>query len=190
MTDEVASQEAATDGMPAAEGRYLSRQLSELDFDDRLLDLAEDDAVPLLERVKFLALFSERVDEFFQVQVAGLKRQVSAGLLTLSPDGRSPTQQLRAIREKLAPMVAREEALFTGEITPDLAKAAIPLLDWASLDDRDRRHLTHLFDQEILPILTPLAVDPRHRLPYISDRSLNVGTVVTDPEGARRASPG
>jgi polyphosphate kinase len=134
--------------------------------------------------VKFLALFSERIDEFFQVQVAGLKRQVSADLPSRSLDGRSPTQQLGAIRAKLAPMVARQTGIFTGEIVPELANADISVLNWASLDAGDQRHLAQLFEQEILPILTPLAVDPRHPFPYISDRSLNVGTVVRDPDGS------
>jgi polyphosphate kinase len=185
MTDDVAVEEtqATTDEAPEGDARYLSRQISELDFNNRLLDLAEEQSVPLLERVKFLALFSERIDEFFQVQVAGLKRQVSADLPSRSLDGRTPTQQLGAIRAKLAPMVARQAGMFTGEIVPELAKSGISLLDWTSLDAADRRHLAELFDQEILPILTPLAVDPRHPFPYISDRSLNVGTVVRDPDG-------
>ncbi|HWC36906.1 MAG TPA: polyphosphate kinase 1 [Acidimicrobiales bacterium] len=184
MRDDVAVTAAddTADERPEPDARYLSRQLSELDFNDRLLDLAEDPSMPLLERVKFLALFSERIDEFFQVQVSGLKRQMSAGLLSLSLEGRSPSQQLRAIRGRLSAMVARQAAIYTGEIVPGLAKAGISVLDWASLDDGERRHLTQLFDEEILPILTPLAVDPRHPFPYISDGSLSVGTIVRDPD--------
>src|SRR5437588_5005881 len=186
MTDDVAVQETESiaDEMPDGNARYLSRQISELDFDERLLDLAADQAVPLLERVKFVALFSERIDEFVQIQLAGLKRQLSVGLLPRSLDGRSPTQQLRAIRAKLAAMVARQTAILAGEIVRHLAKPGFSLLDWESLDASDRGHLTLRFDQEILPILTPLAVDPRHPFPYISDRSLNVGTVVRDPAGS------
>jgi polyphosphate kinase len=184
MTDDpaVTDTEATLDETPEVDGRYLSRQLSELDFNDRLLELAEDPSIPLLERLKFLALFSERIDEFFQVQVAGLKRQVDAGLQSRSLDGRTPTQQLAAIRDKLGPLVARQAAIFTGEIVPGLAKAGISVVDWASLDAGDRRHLAEMFEEEILPILTPLAVDPRHPFPYISDRSLSVGTIVRDPD--------
>ena len=165
-------------GAPA---RYLSRQISELDFNDRLLDLAEDPPVPLLERLKFIALFSERIDEFFQVQVSGLKRQLSAGLNARALEGRTPTEELRAIRARMQGMVARQADIFRARIVPELADAGIELLDWSALGKEDRRHLSQLFEQEILPILTPLAVDPRHPFPYISDRSLNVATVVRDP---------
>ena len=103
--------------------RYLNRELSELDFNARLLDLAAEPGVPLLERAKFLAIFSERVDEFFQVRVAGLKDQVAAGLVSRSPDGRTPLEQLRAIRAKVEVLVERQSSIFLGGLVHVLAQA-------------------------------------------------------------------
>src|SRR5947207_13726756 len=127
--------------------RYLNRELSELDFNAPLLDLAESPDVPLLERVKFLAIFSERLDEVFQVRVAGLKEQVDAGLVAQSPDGRSAAEQLRAIRPKLEHMVARESSLFLGEIVPALDEAGLHLSSWNALNDDDRKHLDEVFER-------------------------------------------
>jgi polyphosphate kinase len=161
--------------------RYLNRELSELDFNARLLDLAESPDVPLLERVKFLAIFSERLDEFFQVRVAGLKDQVAAGLVAQSPDGRSPAEQLRAIRPKLEHMVARQSSIFLGEIVPALDEAGLHLSSWNALNDDDRKHLDEVFERLVFPVLTPLAVDPGHPFPYISNLSLNLAVMVSDP---------
>ncbi len=161
--------------------RYLSRELSELDFDGRLLDLAEDPEVPLLERAKFLAIFSERGDEFFQVRVAGLKDQVEAGLVVASPGGLSPEEELRAIRSKWEVLEERQSQIFLKKLVPALAEANVRLADWGALDPADRRHLDEVFDQRIFPVLTPLAVDPGHPFPYISNLSLNLAVMVTDP---------
>jgi len=160
------------------EPRYFARQLSDLDFNDRLLDLVADSNVPLLERVKFLILFSERIDEFFQVQVAGLRRQVVAGIKNLALNGSTPEQLLRDVRASLERMVRRQEALLLQMIDPALGVEGIELCDWTSLDQADRTYLHEVFDRLILPVVTPLTVDPSHPFPYISNLSLNIGVEV------------
>jgi len=167
--------------------RFLNRELSWLDFAERVLQLAEDARVPLLERVKFLAIFSSGCDEFFQVRVAGLKDQMAASLRARSPDGRTVSEQLRAVRSRATALVERASALFLGEIVPTLAAADIAIVSYAELDDIGRSELRERFDREIFPVLTPLAVDPGHPFPYISNLSLNLAVVVGDPvTGERR----
>jgi polyphosphate kinase len=161
-----------------SEPKYFARQLSDLDFNDRLLDLVADTDVPLLERVKFLVLFSERIDEFFQVQVAGLRRQVVAGIKTLGLNGSTPDQLLRDVRASLERMVRRQETLLLEELSPALKAQRIELCDWGSLAEPDRVYLHEVFDRLILPVVTPLTVDPSHPFPYISNLSLNVGVEV------------
>jgi polyphosphate kinase len=162
----------------ASDHRFFARQLSDLDFNDRLLDLVADRDIPLLERVKFLVLFSERIDEFFQVQVAGLRRQVVAGIKSLALNGSTPDQLLRDVRASLERMVRRQETLLLNELVPDLKAEGIELCDWESLGPRDRTELHEVFDRLILPVVTPLTVDPSHPFPYISNLSLNVGVEV------------
>ena len=157
---------------------YFARQLSDLDFNDRLLDLVADTALPLLERVKFLILFSERIDEFFQVQVAGLRRQVAAGMTSRALNGSTPDELLRQVRSSLETMVARQEGLFAEVLAPALAAEGISVVDWEDLADSDRAHLHEVFDRLILPVVTPLTVDPSHPFPYISNLSLNIGVEV------------
>jgi polyphosphate kinase len=161
--------------------RFLNRELSWLDFADRLLDLAEDPQLPVLERVKFLAIFSTGLDEFIQVRVAGLKGQVAGGLRQRSPDGRSVTEQLRDIRDKTVALLAREERIYTGVIVPELAANEIRIVSWDDLDETGRKELLGVFERDIFPVLTPLAVDPGHPFPYISNLSLNLAVVVGDP---------
>jgi polyphosphate kinase len=161
-----------------SEPRFFARQLSDLDFNDRLLDLVADEDLPLLERVKFLVLFSERIDEFFQVQVAGLRRQVVAGIKSLALNGSTPDQLLRDVRASLERMVRRQESLLVDELDPALAQEGIELCDWETLGEKDRAYLHELFDRLILPVVTPLTVDPSHPFPYISNLSLNVGVEV------------
>ncbi len=161
--------------------RFSNRELSWLEFGDRLLDLADDPSVPLLERVKFLAIFSEGLDEFFQVRVAGLKDQVDAGLRARSPDGLRPSEALRAVRSRVVELVSRQAAIFLGSVVPALADAGVRLSSWDSLDDDDRDHLVAVFHRQIFPVLTPLAVDPGHPFPYISNLSLNLIVRVADP---------
>ena len=161
--------------------RFSNRELSRLEFGNRLLDLAEDASLPLLERVKFLAIFSELLDEFFQVRVAGLEDQVAAGVRTRSVDGLRPTEQLRVIRTRVEELVAREDRIFLDQVVPALSAAGIRLSSWSSLDDEDRGYLVDVFEREIFPVLTPLAVDPGHPFPYISNLSLNLVVEVEDP---------
>ncbi|MGA7416828.1 MAG: polyphosphate kinase 1 [Acidimicrobiales bacterium] len=178
--------ENAAVATPAAEGpdmgpRYFARQLSDLDFNDRLLDLVVDDRIPLLEQVKFLALFSERIDEFFQVHVAGLMRQVAAGIQTRSLNGMTPEELLGAVRASLTTMLARQESLLTESLAPRLAQEAIELCDWETLGVDERSHLREIFERLILPVVTPLTVDPSHPFPYLSNLSLNIGLQVKSP---------
>jgi polyphosphate kinase len=161
--------------------RFTNREISRLDFGARLLDLAEDTGQPLLERVKFLAIFSEMLDEFFQVRVAGLEDQVAAGVRTRSPDGLRPGEQLKVIHARVQELVVRQDAIFMGKIVPAMAEAGVRLSDWSSLDDDDRSYLVEVFHREIFPVLTPLAVDPGHPFPYISNLSLNLVVAVGDP---------
>ena len=162
----------------SAEPQYFARQLSDLDFNDRLLDLVDEADLPLLERVKFLVLFSERIDEFFQVQVAGLRRQVVAGITSRALNGSMPEQLLADVRASLERMVRRQETLLLDTLTPALAAEGIELSHWESLDEADRTYLHDLFDRLILPVVTPLTVDPSHPFPYISNLSLNIGVEV------------
>ncbi len=161
--------------------RFTNRELSRLDFGARLLDLSEDDGVPLLERVKFMAIFSELLDEFFQVRVAGLEDQVAAGVRTRSVDGLRPGEQLKVIRARVEELVARQDRIFLDRLIPALAEAGVRLSDWSSLDDDDRSYLVDVFHRHIFPVLTPLAVDPGHPFPYISNLSLNLLVEVGDP---------
>src|SRR5687767_13157197 len=131
---------------PVEAPRYLNRELSWLDFNERVLALAADDTVPLLERAKFLAIFSQNLDEFFQVRVAGLKEQVSAGLGASSPDGRTPGQQLLEVRERVERLVERQQALFLDGIAPALAANGIRLSSWDELDDDDEKFMVETFE--------------------------------------------
>jgi polyphosphate kinase len=162
--------------------RYRNRELSWLDFNARVLALAEDEGVPLLERAKFLAIFSQNLDEFFQVRVAGLKDQVAAGVGGSSPDGRTAGQQLLDIRDRLDVLVPRLQVAFLGQVAPALAEAGIKLSSWSDLDEDDEKFLVETFEERIFPVLTPLAVDPGHPFPYISNLSLNLAVIVRDPD--------
>lgn len=167
--------------LAASPDRFLNRELSWLDFDARVLALASNPDVPLLERAKFVAIFSQNLDEFFQVRVAGLKDQVAAGLGKQTADGRTAAQQLREIRERLAVLVDKAERVFLDELVPALAGVGIVFSSYEELDDDDRSYLDTVFEERIFPVLTPLAVDPGHPFPYISDLSLNLAVVVNDP---------
>ncbi len=166
--------------------RYLNRELSWLDFNGRVLALAEDPGTPLLERAKFLGIFGQNLDEFFQVRVSGLKEQASAGVGVATPEGMTPREQLSAIRERVAEEVDRAGALLTEEILPALDKAGIRIVAWDELYDDDRAALDRQFRERIFPVLTPLSVDPSHPFPYISSLSLNLAAVVRDPMTGQR----
>src|SRR5688500_7942179 len=129
--------------------RFINRELSWLDFNERVLALAEDSETPVLERAKFLAIFSSNLDEFFQVRVASLHDKHAAGLGATSPDGLTPGEQLRAIRPRVEDLIARQAAVFLHEIVPALSEAGIVLSDWEELDDDDREYLDEVFDGRI-----------------------------------------
>ncbi len=172
---------------PTTSDRLLNRELSWLDFNARVLTLTDDEGVPLLERVKFSAIFSSNLDEFFQVRVAALKDQVAAGITRPSPDGRTPVQQLVEISDRVEELVREQERVLLERLVPALRGAGVEILSWDELDETDRKHLGEVFEHRIFPVLTPLAVDPAHPFPYISNLSLNLGVFVLDPDtGDRR----
>ncbi|MEY2571484.1 MAG: polyphosphate kinase, partial [Acidimicrobiaceae bacterium] len=168
------------------EGRLLNRELSWLDFNARVLALAENPSMPLLERAKFLAIFCQNLDEFFQVRVAGLMDQVAAGIVSETPDGRTPAQQLLELRDAVDALVVRSERTFLEEVAPGLAEVGIIFSSYADLDEDDVKELNEIFDARIFPVLTPLAVDPGHPFPYISHLSLNLAVVMRDPITAQQ----
>ncbi|EDX78453.1 polyphosphate kinase [Coleofasciculus chthonoplastes PCC 7420] len=153
-----------------------------MEFNDRVLHEALDSRTPLLERLKFLAIFSSNLDEFFMVRVAGLKQQVEAGVTSLTADGRTPGDQLDGINHRLLPMVKEQHEHFEQILRPLLAKQGIYLLEYMDLNSEQRTYLQNYFEEQIFPVLTPLAVDPSHPFPYISNLSLNLAVVVKDPE--------
>lgn len=158
--------------------RYLNRELSWLDFNARVLALAEDGAVPLLERVRFLSIWASNLDEFFMVRVAGLKEQVAVGVRSTPADGMTPAEQL----DRIAPIVAEQykqaDTLFLTELAPLLSDAGVRFGDYDTLDEDDRLYLDEQFRSRVFPVVTPLAVDPAHPFPYISNLSLNLAIIV------------
>ena len=170
---------------PLPEDRFLNRELSWLDFNARVLTLAEDPATPLLERAKFLAIFASNLDEFYMVRVAGLKRRLQAGLPVRGGDQMPLRTQLELVAEKTTDLVARHAACFVDEVLPKLVAEGIELIRWSDLDDGERGQLRSYFRDHIFPVLTPLAVDPAHPFPYISNRSLSLAVSVRDPEGGQ-----
>ena len=167
-------------GSPA--DRYINREVSWLDFNSRVLELAEDESAPLLERVKFLAIFAGNLDEFYMVRIAGLKRRQSTGLTVRSPDGLTIREQLARVTERTRDLVHRHADVFTKDITPRLEEAGIRIVHWSDLAEEETKKLREYFRDQVFPVLTPLAVDPAHPFPYISGLSLNLAVVVRDPE--------
>jgi polyphosphate kinase len=163
------------------EDRFLNRELSWVEFNRRVLALARDDALPLLERVKFLAIFAGNLDEFYMVRVAGLKRQIAAGLASRSADGLTARQQIKLINERVRPMMDDHAATWADDIMPALRERGVSVLRWQDLEDRQRKELDDLFRERIFPVVTPLAVDPAHPFPYISNLSLSLAVLVRDP---------
>ncbi|MBH8573129.1 polyphosphate kinase 1 [Nostocaceae cyanobacterium CENA369] len=161
---------------------YLNRELSWLEFNNRVLHEACDPRTPLLERLKFLAIFSSNLDEFFMVRVAALKQQVEAKVGLLTPDGRTPQQQLDEIWSTLVPQVTKQHQHFEQVLQPLLANQGIHILDYINLNQKQRTYLDNYYEEQIFPVLTPLAVDPSHPFPYISNLSLNLAVVVKNPD--------
>lgn len=172
--------------MPEPEGgfgteRFLDREISWLDFNARVLELAEDESVPLLERVNFLSIFASNLDEFFMVRVAGLKRRIATGIAVPSAAGISPSDQLDELERTALELQLRHARAFSDGVRPALAEENIFLTRWDELDQDARARLTEYFNEQVFPILTPLAVDPAHPFPYISGLSLNLAVVVRNP---------
>ena len=164
----------------AESGRFINRELSWLEFNSRVLAQAEDPSLPLLERVKFCAIWCSNLDEFFQVRVAGLKDQIAGQFTGTTPDGRTAAQQLHEIRIEVDEQMDRAARCLSG-LTVEMADAGIEILNWDHLDDEDRKFLSGEFDDRIYPVLTPLAVDLGHPFPYISNLSLSLGVLMIDP---------
>lgn len=161
---------------------YFNRELSWLEFNLRVLEEAMDERHPLLERVKFLSIFSTNLDEFFMIRVAGIKQQVAAGVLTPSPDGMTPAEQLTAIRRVVNVHKELQRHCWLDDVQPRLHDQGIFLLDYQDLTERQCAFCKDYFEREIFPVLTPLAFDPSHPFPHISNLSLNLAVVINDPE--------
>ncbi len=151
--------------LPLPHERFLNREESWLQFNERVLELAEDPKLPLLERVRFLAIFASNLDEFFMVRVAGLKRRMATGLLLRAQSGLKPSEELERINGIADVLVQRHSALFHKAIVPELVAEGIEIVRWADLGRDERTVLRKLFRERIRPVLTPLAVDPSHPSP-------------------------
>lgn len=173
---------APTIDNPLPDDRYLNRELSWLDFNARVLALAADPSLALLERAKFLAIFASNLDEFYMVRVAGLKRRDEMGLSVRSADGLSPREQLRRISERTQQIASRHSHVFLDSVRPALAEEGIIIVTWAELDDDERGRLSTYFHEQVFPVLTPLAVDPAHPFPFVSGLSLNLAITVKHPD--------
>lgn len=162
---------------------YVNRELSLLEFQRRVLEEAQDPNNPLLERVKFLAIVGSNLDEFFMVRVAGLKKQVDAGVVDFPPDGMSPAQQLAEIRKIAQQLMSQSQETLKYDILPQLKQAGIHLLDYPALTQRQKDNVDKYFEEVVFPVLTPLAFDPGHPFPHISNLSLNLAVVIQDDKG-------
>ncbi|GAA4111018.1 RNA degradosome polyphosphate kinase [Nocardioides fonticola] len=176
---------AAVEALEKFDDRFLDRELSWLRFNERVLELAEDPDLPLLERARFLAIFASNLDEFFMVRVAGLKRRIAAGLAVRAASGLMPREVLDRIWETAGALSARHARVFGEAIVPELAEQNIELLRWNDLTPDEQRTCKKLFKERIFPVLTPLAVDPAHPFPYISGLSLNLAVVLRNPKSGK-----
>ena len=165
---------------------YLNRELAWIDFNDRVLAQALDQRTPLLEQAKFSAIFSNNLDEFFMVRVASLKSQVEAGIETPSVDGLTPLQQLQAIQAKLRPVLEKQQDHYRNTLKPELARHGVHVLDYPQLNEAQREWAQNHFRSAIFPVLTPLAVDPAHPFPFISNLSFNIAALIRDPESGEQ----
>ena len=181
MTAPLPSPQAGVPAPDRSPGRFLNREVSWLDFNERVLALAQDPTTRLLERAKFLAIFASNLDEFFMVRVAGIVRRQETGLGVRSADGLGTSQQLSMIRDKARALAGEHARCFEQEVRPALAEAGICIVAWADLSAAEQLRLHGWFREQIFPVLTPLAVDPAHPFPYISGLSLNLAVLVRDP---------
>jgi polyphosphate kinase len=162
---------------------YINRELSMLEFQRRVLQEAQDESNPLLERVKFLAILGSNLDEFYMIRVAGLKKQVAAGVVELPPDGMTPASQLAEIRKVAVQLSTQARECLFRELLPKLDEARIHILDYDSLNKRQSTNADNYFGEVVFPVLTPLAFDPGHPFPHISNLSLNLAVVICDKDG-------
>ncbi len=167
------------EGLPA--NRFLDRELSWLAFNQRVLELAQDDELPILDRAKFLAIFASNLDEFFMVRVAGLKRRIATGIAVRAASGYTPREVLENIWQRAYELQREQADLFGEVVLPDLEAQGIQLLRWDQLTPAEKAEIELFFDAKVFPVLTPLAVDPSHPFPYISGLSLNLAVVVRNP---------
>ncbi len=165
---------------------FINRELSWLEFNRRVLEEAEDSRHPLLERLKFVAIFSSNLDEFFMVRVAGIKEQLQEGVSKAGPSGLTPQAQFQAIRRTLMPMIERRQRLLHDQLLPALREDGITVLHYHELSDQQRAALDSYYAREVFPVLTPLAVDPSHPFPFISNLSLNLAVLLDDPHVGER----
>jgi len=162
--------------------RLIDRELSWLAFNERVLELAEDTSNPLLERCRFLAIFSSNLDDFFMIRVASLKRKLESGVTKKNTAGFTPFELMAEISKKTQELIARQTKCFQTDILPKLAQNGIEITDWESLNEDEKSYINKIFTNKIFPVLTPLAVDPSHPFPYISGLSLNLAVLVKQPE--------
>src|SRR5580700_3422343 len=166
-------------------GRYLDREESWLRFNQRVLELAEDETTPLLERARFLAIFASNLDEYFMVRVAGRVRRMAAGLPVESASGIPPERVLDNVLTTAGELARRHAACFSDSVRPALASEGIEILRWKQLAAAEQETLHQLFREQIYPVLTPLVVDPAHPFPYISGLSLSLAVTIADPRTGR-----
>jgi polyphosphate kinase len=186
VTNDEAAPDAAPQDNPEKSGEYINRELSWVRFNRRVLDEAFDKSKPLLERVRFAAIYSNNLDEFFMIRVSGLVRQFKDGVVSPPPDGMTPLEQLVAIRRAIAPDNKRLLACWHGELQPELLENGIEILNFRKISEKHRFFLDQYFKNEIFPTLTPLAFDPGHPFPHISNLSLNFALALRDDKGHKR----
>ncbi len=184
-TDKSDKRETLNGEQPLPKDRFFDRELSWLKFNKRVLELAQDEDIPIIERATFAAIFASNLDEFFMVRVAGLKRRIDTGIAVTSPSGLSPRQQMRAISEQAHRLQDEHAHYVVDHILPDLAKENIKLLGWDKLTIAEQERLSKYFRQQVFPVLTPLAVDPAHPFPYISGNSINLAVLVENPASGK-----
>lgn len=184
-TDKNDKRELQAGEEPLPNDRFFDRELSWLKFNKRVLELAQDEDLPVIERASFAAIFANNLDEFFMVRVAGLKRRIDTGIAVTAASGLSPRQQLRAISEQAHRLQGEHAHYIIDHILPDLAKEQIVLLSWDKLTAAEQERLSRYYRQQVFPVLTPLAVDPAHPFPYISGGSLNLAVLVENPASGK-----
>ena len=184
-TDKNDKRELQAGEEPLPNDRFFDRELSWLKFNKRVLELAQDEDLPVIERASFAAIFANNLDEFFMVRVAGLKRRIDTGIAVTAASGLSPRQQLRAISEQAHRLQDEHTHYIIDHILPDLAKEQIVLLSWDKLTAAEQERLSRYYRQQVFPVLTPLAVDPAHPFPYISGGSLNLAVLVENPASGK-----